>query len=254
MSETTETPAPGGGETAPEPQPPPTPAPESTPAPDTAGDTTETTEGEDNARQREDRRIAALRARLGAAEREKQQQAAELEFYRRQAAGQPQAQETPEQQAMRYRQEVRGEVESQLRTERFHAEGGAQYGDWAAKCKDLVELGADPHFAQLLVEMPEGVRVAAALADDPEAVERISKIGTERGRAIALGKYAASIESSGNGAAAPARAAQPSPLTRAPAPIRPVTGRASPTFNEYTASGSQLAEFYAKQAMERRSR
>jgi len=251
MSETTE-PAPGGGETAPEPQPTPTPAPESTPAPDTAGDTTEATEGEDKAQQREDRRIAALRARLGAAEREKQQQAAELEFYRRQAAGQPQAQETPEQQAMRYRQEVRGEVEAQIRTERFHAEGQAAFGDWAAKCKDLVELGADPHFAQLLVEMPEGVRVAAALADDPEAVERISKIGTERGRAIALGKYAASVGGGSNGAAAPARAAQPSPLTRAPAPIRPVTGRASPTFNEYTASGPALAEFYAKQALERR--
>jgi hypothetical protein len=252
MSETTETPAPGGGETAPEQQPTPTPAPESTPAPDTAGDTTEATESEDKAQQREDRRIAALRARLGAAEREQQRQSAELVYWRQLAARQPPEQETPEQQAMRYRQEVRGEVEGQLRTERFHAEGSAQFGDWAAKCKDLVELGADPHFAQLLVEMPEGVRVAAALADDPEAVERISKIGTERGRAIALGKYAATIESSGNGAAAPARAAQPSPLTRAPAPIRPVTGRASPTFNEYTASGSQLAEFYAKQAMERR--
>jgi len=250
MSET-ETPAPGGGETAPEPQPTPTPAPESTPAPDTAGDTTEAPEQtEEQTKAREDRRIAALRARLGAAERQQQQQAAELEFYRRQAAGQPQAQETPEQQAMRYRQEVRGEVESQLRTERFHAEGQAAFGDWSAKCKDLVELGADPHFAQLLVEMPEGVRVAAALADDPEAVERISKIGTERGRAIALGKYAATIGGTGNGAAAPARAA--SPLTRAPAPIRPVTGRASPSFNEYTASGSQLAEFYAKQALDRR--
>ena len=251
MSETTE-PAPGGGETAPEPQPTPTSPPESTPAPDTAGDTTETTEGEDKTQQREDRRIAQLRARLGAAEREKQQQAAELEFYRRQAHSQQPAEETPEQAQMRLRQEVRGEVEAQIRTERFHAEGGAQFSDWAAKCKDLVELGADANFAQLLVEMPEGVRVAAALADDPEAVERISRIGTERGRAIALGKYAATIEGSSNGAAAPARAAQPQPLTRAPAPIRPVTGRASPTFNEYTASGPALAEFYAKQALERR--
>ena len=251
MSETTETPAGGGGEAAPEPQPTPTPA-ESTPASDTAGDTTEATEGEDKAQQREDRRIAALRARLGAAEREQQRQSAELAYWRQQAAGQPQQQETPEQQAQRYRTEVRGEVEAQLRTERFHAEGGAQFTDWAAKCKDLVELGADPHFAQLLVEMPEGVKVAAALADDPEAVERISKIGTERGRAIALGKYAATIESSSSGASAPARAAPPSPLTRAPAPIRPVTGRAAPTFNEYTASGSQLADFYAKQALDRR--
>jgi hypothetical protein len=249
MSETTE-PAPGGGETAPEPQPTPTPPPESTPAPDAAGDTTETTDGEDKAQQREDRRIAQLRARLGAAERERQQQAAELEFYRRQAHGQQPAEETPEQAQMRLRQEVRGEVEAQIRTERFHAEGGAQFSDWAAKCKDLVELGADANFAQLLVEMPEGVRVAAALADDPEAVERISRIGTERGRAIALGKYAATIEGSSNGAAAPARAVQP--VTRAPAPIRPVTGRASPTFNEYTASGPALAEFYAKQALERR--
>jgi hypothetical protein len=250
MSETTETPAGGGGEAAPESQP--TAPVESTPA-DTAGDTTapaEATEGEDKLR--EDRRIAQLRARLGAAERERQQQAAELEFYRRQAQGQQQAQETPEQQAVRYRQEVRGEVEAQLRTERFHAEGGAQYGDWSAKCKDLVDMGADPHFAQLLVEMPEGVRVAAALADDPDAVERISKIGTERGRAIALGKYAATIEGGSNGASAPTRAA--APVSRAPAPIRPVTGRAAPQFNEYTATGQQLVDFYAKQDMEKRTR
>ena len=91
MSETTE---------APEPTPAaePTPPVPDTPAPD-ADDTEEQKpqrEAEE-ARAKEDRRIAQLRARLGAAEREQARQAAELAFYREQAARGPQAEETPEQ-------------------------------------------------------------------------------------------------------------------------------------------------------------
>jgi hypothetical protein len=91
--------------------------------------------------------------------------------------------------------------------------------------------------------------VAAALADDPAELQRIANIQSERGRAIALGKYAATVDD------VPARAAPATPqITRAPAPIRPVTGRASPQFNEYTATADQLGDFYMKQNLERQQR
>jgi hypothetical protein len=62
-----------------------------------------------------------------------------------------------------------------------------------------------------------------------------------------LGKYAATL---GDGDA-PARHAAAA-VTRAPAPIRPVSGRAAPQVNEYSMSGQQLVDRYMQQAMERR--
>ena len=241
MSETTEHPA------EPEREPTPTPAPGSTPAPD-AEPAEQTPEEEAEHKSRGDRRFAAVTAKLSAAERIQAQQAAELEFYRQQAQRQPPADETPEQRYHRERAAIRADVESQIRTERFHEQGGAEFGDWKQRCDDLVKMGADANFAQLLVEMPDGVRVAGALAADPAEVERIANLRSERARAVALGKYAATLGDNGNGHA---RAAAPLPVTRAPAPVRPVTGRASPVFNEYTASPEALADYYLKKDLER---
>jgi hypothetical protein len=241
MSETTEHPA------EPEREPASTPAPESTPAPDDAPEATPEEEAE--RKSRGDRRFAAITAKLSAAERLQAQQAAELEFYRRQAVAQPQGEETPEQRYQRERVAIRAEVEAQIRTERFHEQGATEYGDWNQRCDDLIKMGADANFAQLLVEMPDGVRVAGALAADPAEVERIAGLRSERARAVALGKYAATLGAdNGNGHA---RAAAPLPATRAPAPVRPVTGRASPVFNEYTASPEALADYYLKKDLER---
>ena len=257
MSETTTDPVvpdPGG---APQPAVPDTPAPqESTPG-GAEGD-------EEQPEQRkeadpEGRRVAQVRARLAAAERERDAQRAELDFYRRQAAQVDPANETPEQRYQRERAQIRTEVEAQIRTETFHQTGATQFNDWKQRCDDLVAMGADAGFAQLLVEMPagEGVKVAAALAADPDAVQRIAQLRTERARAVALGRYAAGIEDApadrpnrvNGGAAAPAPA-----MTRAPAPIRPVTGRVSPTFNEYSATAEQLADHYMRQNLERQQR
>lgn len=243
MSETTEQPE---GQPAAEPEPTPAPAPE--PAPETDAPE-QTPEQKAEEQHKEDRRTAALRARLGAAERERDAQRAELEHYRRQVAQQAPQQETPEQAMARIEREADARAEAKLLARRFHEEGEATFRDWKQKTADLVEMGADPGMATLLIEMPGGVRVAAALAEDPTELQRITSIQSERGRAIALGKYAASIE---NGEAAPARTTPQ--VTRAPAPIRPVTGRASPTFNEYTADGNTLVDRYMKQAMDNRTR
>lgn len=240
MSETTEVPQ---GEPAPEPTP--TPAPESTP------DTEEPEPKPQREADDEGRRVAQLRARLGAAEREREAQRTELEFYRRQAQQQTPAEETPEQRYMRERATIRAEVEQQIRTERFHEQGQSAYGDWKQRCDDLVAMGADAGMAALLVEMPDGVKVAAALAGDPAEVQRIANLRSERARAVALGKYAATVDSDDGGT----RATRPAPqVTRAPAPIRPVTGRAAPQFNEYTADGQTLVDRYMKADLDQRVR
>lgn len=249
MSETTGQPE---GTPAPEPEPTPAsaPAPESTPAPET--DAPEPSpEEQKEARDKEDRRIAQLRARLGAAEREREALRAETEFYRRQVQQQAPAEETPEQRYQRERARMRGEVEAQIRTETFHAQGAAAFADWKQRCDDLVSMGADGGFAELLVEMPDGVRVAAALAGDPDAVERIANLRTERARAVALGKYAATVDDAAPGQRSNGVERQ---ITRAPAPVRPVTGRANPTVNEYRLTGQQLVDKYSREAMEQRAR
>lgn len=235
MSETTEQPE---AQPAPEPEPTPTPSP----APDT-----EAPEPQHEPEEKEDRRIAQLRARLGAAEREREAQRAELEHYRRQAQQMAPQQETLEQAIARIEREADARAEEKLLARRFHQEAYARYPQWETMRDDLVKMGADPGIATLLIEMPDGVRVAASLWDDPSELRRIAAIPTERGRAIALGKYAAATE-----AERPARATPQ--VTRAPAPIRPVTGRAAPQFNEYTADGNTLVDRYMRQDLEKRLR
>jgi hypothetical protein len=251
MSETTNTdPVPNAPSVDP---PAPTPAPVSPPPAPVSPEPTEQTEQTEEekkaaARDEEGRRVAALRARLGAAERERDRLAAEAEFWRNQQPRQPETPPTPEQQHQRLVAEIRTQEAARMRAERFHEDGRAEFPDWGQRCSDLMQMGADPEFAALLVDMPGGAKVAAALAKEPEEVQRIAGIATERGRAVALGRFAATLEQ-GNGAARP-----PAPVTRAPPPIRPVTGRAAPQFNEYTASAQELADHYMRQDLERRQR
>jgi hypothetical protein len=232
--------------------PPPEPAAPATEAPAPAAEgaareTTDETKEPEPKPSRTDRRIAALSARLAASAQEQARQAQELEHYRRQVA--PQFAEptlTPEQQAA-----VDRVVEAKLaqrveaeRSESFHTQGRAAYPDWSERCQSLMQMGADAQFAQLLIETPDGAKVAGALADDPEELERITGLRSERARAIALGKFAATLESK---PAAPAR------TSRAPAPIRPINGASARVeFDEHTATPQQLVEFYSKQAMAKR--
>jgi hypothetical protein len=219
-------------------------------APVEAGAATETNEPEADPKEktarekREDRRIAQLSARLAA-------QSNELEQLRRERQAPPRPVELPqtpeefERLVEQRAEEKAAQKAAQARAEAFHEAGMAEHGKdaWAARCNNLMAMGADAGMSQLLIEMPNGAKVAGALADDPEELERIAAIRSPTGRAIALGQYAATL-------AAPTRRA--ASVSRAPAPIRPVTGVANPVFNEYTATPEQLTEFYSKQAMERR--
>lgn len=249
MSETTET-APQGGGAAPEPAATETEttAPVTEGAADTEAQSTDQATEEQPRPSRADRRFAALSARLAAESAARTRIEAEFAEFRRgaprtDADGTP----TPEDIPRIVEERVAAEVAKRAaeeRAERFHEAGKTAYADWQSRCQSLMQMGADAQMAELLIELPDGAKVAGALADDPEELERIAGIKTERGRAIALGKYAAGI------AAAP----PPPRVSRAPAPIRPLGGSARVEPNEYQMNGDQLVQFYSRQAMEARRR
>jgi hypothetical protein len=249
MSETTET-APQGGADPAEPAAPVITGSTEAPAPADTGAATETTETTEQPKpSRADRRIAALSARLSAGEQERARLAQELDRFRRGEPAEQQQQYIPPELQPVIRREVEAGIEaarSQERVQAFHAAGRAAHADWAEKCQSLIQMGADAGFSQLLVETPEGHKVAAALADEPEELERITALRSDRARAIELGKFAAKIE----GRPAPPRRA----LSQAPPPIRPIGGSRTVEPSEATMTAQQLVDFYSKQALEARMR
>jgi flagellar motility protein MotE (MotC chaperone) len=222
--------------------------PEGAPAPSEARETPvvetpaeeQPTEREKEAESHFNKRIGYLRAQVSQAARERDEVAARLAALEAQvrAGGQPQQQPDPQIQQI-IQTEAQKLAEAQRTQERiatFHAAGRAAFPDWTERCNDLQAMGADAQIAALLVEMPDGPRIAAALRDAPEEIEHIASLRGERARAIALGQFAAKV------AAAPAR-----PMSRAPAPPRPIQGRVAPA-----ATVDQLLDYYSRQAMERR--
>jgi hypothetical protein len=228
-------------------------------APGTEGAATETTETTETPEQvaekarqsRTDRSFARLSAQITAARQETARLYAENETLRRNGGTPPAPQPIPQtaeelERLIDSRAEAKAAQQAvQARVAAFHETGRAAFPDWTERCQSLMQMGADPAFAELLVETPDGAKVAAALADDPEAMERIAGLRTERARAIELGKFVATLEN------------KPPPVQRtsaAPAPIQPIAARGVRTaFNEYRETdASALAEHYAKQAMEKR--
>ena len=205
---------------------------------------------------RVDRRIAALSARLSAGEQERARLAQEVEQYRRQNQPQPDKPITVDDIPRIVEERVAAQLAQRVaaeRAEQFHASGKAAFPDWQDRCQSLMQMGADAGFAELLIETPGGAKVAGALADDPEELERITGLKTERARAIAIGRYAAALETREPTPSSEARAARTIPVNKLPPPIRPINGATARTpFNETTATPQQLVEFYSKQAMQKR--
>jgi hypothetical protein len=199
------------------------------------------TEREKEQASRYDKRIGYLRSQATQAARDRDEMAARLAAIEMQLRAGGQAQPDPQQIIQAEAQRLAEQQRTQDRINSFHSAGRDAYPDWQQRCNDLQAMGADAQIAALLVEMPDGHRIAAALRDTPEELEHIASLRGERARAIALGQFAE------RATAKPTRA-----VSRAPAPPRPIQGRASPVFNEQQATTEQLVEHYARQAMEQR--
>jgi hypothetical protein len=207
---------------------------------------------------RAERRIAALSARLAATGTDRDRLAAENAELRR-AANPPAAEEPPKPEDIPRLVEERvarelAEREIKAKVSTFHETGQKEYPDWKDRCSSLIEMGVDGPLSEVLLELPAAV--TASLADDPEELERIVGMKTERARAIALGKYAATLEAKPAPTAEETErvrvAAHTRRVSQAPAPIRPIGGNARVELNESTMSAQQLVENYSKQAMKAR--
>jgi hypothetical protein len=193
-----------------------------------------------------ERRFARLTSRLSNVARERDELIAQVQrLQQAQTASQP----TPQQQVDQQTQQLIAAEAQRLkhqdrmldRTREFHAAGEEAYPDWKDRCQNLMSMGADPQIAELLIELPNGHRVAGALADDTEELERIAAIRTERGRALALGRYAEKLEGK------PVRQ-----QSKAPKPPTPVVARSTPRFDEYNADAQTLVQHYTREAMAKR--
>jgi hypothetical protein len=230
-----------------------TEAPPPAPAETEAGtETAAEQETEEQPRQRRgDRRLAVLAAQARAAQDQLARQEAELsELRRRVGPMQPEQPQIPAEWQPVIEREVEARTAqraAQAAREAFHAAGRAEHADWADKCQSLIDMGADPRFAELLVETQDGHKVAAALADEPEELERIARIQSDRGRAVELGKFAARLENK----PPPPRRAQ---VTRTPAPIRPVNGSVNVEADPYRMNPQEAVAYYSKQDMDSRRR
>lgn len=188
------------------------------------------------------KRISRLTARYAQTARERDQLAARIAQLE---AQQRRGDMTADQQtAVRAEAEqLINERDTQRAIDEFHERGRETYPDWRQRCEALMAMGADAPLSQLLVEMEDGHKIAAALHDDPDALEAIAKHKSATRRAAALGQFAAKLEAAGR----PTRN-----VSRTPPPIKPVTGRTQPAFNEYTASPDELFDFYRRQARKQR--
>lgn len=232
-------------------EPQPTPPPEPSPAPpaepegepegqprDEAGRFTRPDDG------RFEKRIGVIRAQLSQTARQRDELAARIAAIEQRIGGQGQPQVDPHLQAY-VQQEAQSLAEKQRMEERiaaFHEQGAQRYPDWKQRCDELQGMGADFNFAQLLVKMPDGARVAGALRDDPDEVERIASMPPDA-RPFALGQYLAKLD------------AQPTrQVSKAPAPPKPLPGRSSPMPNPYLMEANDLAAMWMKEALEAQRR
>lgn len=116
--------------------------------------------------------------------------------------------------------------------------GEEEFDDFHPKISSLWEEigGFNKPLVEAALETGDAHKVLYELASDPDEAERIGGLSPAR-MGAALAKLA-------NKPAPP-----PVAFSKAPKPIKPVSGSARVEFNEHTATAEQLVEHYSKQAM-----
>jgi hypothetical protein len=118
----------------------------------------------------------------------------------------------------RVQQYIEARAAEEARVRAFVQAGAQEFPDWDTRRSQLIELGADQELAKLLVEMPGGHRVAGALYEQPEELERIVEMRSPTARAMALGQLSARLEARRTVPPVPPRRASPLPPPHTPPP------------------------------------
>lgn len=230
----------------PQPEPQPSPSAEPQPADEAQRQQPEAEPQKSPEETNWERRVNRLTSRVSTVSRENDELRQRLAAFEQAQAQHATGQQPPPPELQQY---IRTEAERLAQAQRieerrqsFNEQGAAAYPDWEERKQSLIAMGVDIPLSVLLVEMPDGARIAGELHDNPAELERIAEIRSERGRAVALGQFAAKLEQ------------RPRTVSRAPRPPQPVTGRVNPQFNEYNASAQDLVAFYTKRAQEQQRR
>ena len=110
---------------------------------------------------------------------------------------------------------------------------------WNAKTEVLAQLGAteNPAFMRAVVAVPEGHKVVAALADDPDRVTSLLRMDPVE-MAAEMGRMSAELS-----APRPTK-----PVSAAPEPMAAPAGRAQPTPDIYNTASMSMKEWVAHRA------
>ena len=110
---------------------------------------------------------------------------------------------------------------------------------WNAKTEVLAQLGAteNPAFMRAVVAVPEGHKVVAALADDPDRVASLLRMDPVE-MAAEMGRMSAELS-------APR---QTKPISAAPEPMAAPAGRTQPTPDIYNTASMSMKEYAAFRA------
>lgn len=242
MSETTEAPP---ATEAPEPS---TPAPEQqTPAPEQAP--TEAPEGQEAAPEEPKKpkwvepAINRLTREKHEARRRLEQIEKERDVYKALAEGRvgpdgatlPPSPEKFETDVQARARQMIEQQRTQERTKTLIDEGVKEFGrdEWDAKAGVIGSLGAteNPAFMRAIVAVPAGQKIISALADDPDKTVALLAMDPVE-MAAELGRMSAEI-------AAP----KPRQMSKAPRPVEPIGGRATPEPNIYDTANMSMAEW-----------
>ena len=115
------------------------------------------------------------------------------------------------------------EREFQRSVAAWDAKGVKEFPDFRDRCATLagmgLSLGEKPDLVSCIIEMDDGHKIAAYLSDHPEEAMEIAALPTHR-IGIKLAKLSAGMS-------------KPAPVSKAPAPMEPVTGAVTPGFDAF---------------------
>lgn len=148
----------------------------------------------------------------------------------------PPSQERTESEIERRAREMIGQQRTEERRRALVSNGAKEYGEaaWNEKTQTIALLGATENaaFMQAIVSVPNGQKIVAALADDPDKAATLLQMEPLE-MAAEMGRLAAEL-------------APPKPrVSQAPRPVDPLRGRATPEPDVYDTKSSSMAEWVA---------
>jgi hypothetical protein len=136
------------------------------------------------------------------------------------------------QEAKAIRQQIEGErfgAAVQQAQQRVEAAAKAEYPDFETVMHGFAEAGGKyaPHVADTILNHPDGHKLAYVLAKDPALNTRLAAIGHPIVYGIELGKVLAGLPA--KAAAVVVEEKPAAPVSKAPAPVKPIVGEAPAT-------------------------